>query len=333
MHRCLLSVFAFFASVAVIFAATSTPTNKQNVLERFYVVSHVVSDASPFWYTYVLDVTPTDKGTLVKDIRIAPLNSICTKEITVKAVQRLVPGSTVESVANLSLCSLKKADVESAIKVAKKRSGGATIDDTVGFTIVANCRTRDRFFDLPFVQSLDLDWLKKNKPSVAALYDLSWDVTQRVFGEKFSFYGASSDQDDAFQELGAKIVPDLKAGRYDRPFAADGPLSAVVDDYTGITKDQDPRHVELSDVLHFAKYKAPIFPPLAMQARIQGEVRLKINIDLFTGNVKDVIATSGHPLLQSAAVVAAREWQFQPNAELAESIETGVKFELRCPSQ
>jgi TonB family protein len=335
MHRYLLFVFVIlFASVALICAAASPPAQSTNVLQRFYIVSHVVSDASPFWYNYVLDVKPTEKGALVQEIRIAPLNSYCTSPITVKAVERLLPSSSVKSVAKLPLCSLKEADFVSAIKAASQHGVGS-IDDTVGFTIVAQCGTTGRFFDLPLVESIDLAWLKKNKPSVAALCDLSSNVTQRVFGKEFSFYGVSSDQDEAFQELGAKIVPDLKAGSYDQAFAANDPLSAAMDDYIGIATNQEPTHVELSDVLslHFAKYKAPTFPPLAMQARIKGEVLLKITIDVLTGSVKDVIATSGHPLLQSTAIAAARQWQFQPDAQLPESIETRVKFELRCPSQ
>src|SRR5262249_20102378 len=153
-------VAIFFASVALIFADAGAPANTHNVLETFYVVSHVVSDASPFWYDYVLDVTPAEKGALVQTIRIAPLNSYCTKPITVKAAERLLPSSSVKSVAKLPLCSLTEADVTSAIEAARQR-GSVTIDDTVGFTIVAQCGTTGRFFDLPLAQSIDLTWLKR----------------------------------------------------------------------------------------------------------------------------------------------------------------------------
>jgi TonB family protein len=57
----------------------------------------------------------------------------------------------------------------------------------------------------------------------------------------------------------------------------------------------------------------PEYPPLALQARIAGVVKLRITIDT-TGAVKDLRATSGHPLLVPAALQAAREWRFQPPA-------------------
>src|ERR1700730_5869144 len=108
MHRYLISLFGTLcASVALICAAASRPGQSTNALQSFYVVSHVVSDASPFWYNYILDVKPTEKGALVQEIRIAPLNSYCTGPITVKAVERFLPSSSVKSVAKLPLCSLK----------------------------------------------------------------------------------------------------------------------------------------------------------------------------------------------------------------------------------
>ena len=54
-----------------------TETHEERNLSGFYVVTHVVSDASPFWYEYVLDVKPQGTDVLVREIRIAPLNSSC----------------------------------------------------------------------------------------------------------------------------------------------------------------------------------------------------------------------------------------------------------------
>jgi hypothetical protein len=58
-------------------------THQEKELKGFYVVTHVVSDASPFKYEYVLDVKAQGKDVLVREIRIAPLNSSC-PGITVK---------------------------------------------------------------------------------------------------------------------------------------------------------------------------------------------------------------------------------------------------------
>jgi len=55
----------------------------------------------------------------------------------------------------------------------------------------------------------------------------------------------------------------------------------------------------------------PVYPPLAKQARIQGEVVIDAIIDT-QGNVVQMQVVSGHPLLIPAAVEALRKWRYQP---------------------
>ncbi len=56
------------------------------------------------------------------------------------------------------------------------------------------------------------------------------------------------------------------------------------------------------------QHAQPIYPPLARQTRIQGEVRVKIVTD---GElVREAAAETGHPLLRKAAEDNARTWKF-----------------------
>ncbi|HUA16874.1 MAG TPA: energy transducer TonB [Verrucomicrobiae bacterium] len=55
----------------------------------------------------------------------------------------------------------------------------------------------------------------------------------------------------------------------------------------------------------------PIYPPGALQSRIQGLVVLKILIDK-SGNVSGVELISGHPLLAPAAIAAVKQWIYTP---------------------
>ena len=54
----------------------------------------------------------------------------------------------------------------------------------------------------------------------------------------------------------------------------------------------------------------PVYPPLARQARIQGNVVLHVIIDK-DGNVEQIEVVSGHPLLVQAAVDAVRQWRYK----------------------
>lgn len=74
-----------------------------------------------------------------------------------------------------------------------------------------------------------------------------------------------------------------------------------------------PRRVVTGGVLAGrALYKPePQYPPVAKAARVQGTVTVEIVVDE-EGKVMAAQAESGHPLLQAAAVKAAREWRFSP---------------------
>lgn len=55
----------------------------------------------------------------------------------------------------------------------------------------------------------------------------------------------------------------------------------------------------------------PVYPTLAKQARIQGTVRLSAEVGT-DGTIQSLEVVSGHPLLISAALDAARRWVYQP---------------------
>jgi len=55
----------------------------------------------------------------------------------------------------------------------------------------------------------------------------------------------------------------------------------------------------------------PVYPPVAKAAGAQGPVAVGIVINE-AGEVESAKAISGHPLLQAAAVDAAKEWRFSP---------------------
>ena len=78
----------------------------------------------------------------------------------------------------------------------------------------------------------------------------------------------------------------------------------------------------------------PKYPPLAQQARIQGDVVLTAIIDK-EGNVQHLQLVSGHPLLAPAAIEAAKQWRYKPfllNGEPLE-VETTVTVNFRLHSE
>ena len=64
----------------------------------------------------------------------------------------------------------------------------------------------------------------------------------------------------------------------------------------------------------------PLYPPLARQARIQGNVILHAIIDK-DGRVGELQVISGHPLLVQSALDAVKNWRYQPTQLNGEPVE------------
>ena len=55
----------------------------------------------------------------------------------------------------------------------------------------------------------------------------------------------------------------------------------------------------------------PVYPPLARQARIMGDVKILVGVRQ-DGSVASAEVVSGHPMLSKAAVEAVRQWRYRP---------------------
>jgi len=64
----------------------------------------------------------------------------------------------------------------------------------------------------------------------------------------------------------------------------------------------------------------PAYPPLARQARIQGQVVLRAMISR-EGAIENLQILTGHPLLAPAAVDAVRQWRYRPYVLNGEPVE------------
>ncbi len=76
----------------------------------------------------------------------------------------------------------------------------------------------------------------------------------------------------------------------------------------------------------------PVYPAIAKQARISGQVRLEAIIAK-NGRIENLQVISGHPLLVQAAIEAVRQWVYRPTLLNGEPVEVmtviDVNFGLR----
>jgi protein TonB len=72
---------------------------------------------------------------------------------------------------------------------------------------------------------------------------------------------------------------------------------------------------------------APVYPPLAKQARIQGTVILDAIIAK-DGTIQNLTVKSGHALLIQAALDAVKQWIYQPTLLNTEPVEVSTEIEV-----
>ena len=71
----------------------------------------------------------------------------------------------------------------------------------------------------------------------------------------------------------------------------------------------------------------PIYPPLAMQARISGEVRFTVIIGK-DGNLLNIQLVSGHPLLVAAAQDAVKQYVYRPTLLNGKPVEVVTQVDV-----
>ncbi len=68
----------------------------------------------------------------------------------------------------------------------------------------------------------------------------------------------------------------------------------------------------------------PTYPPLARQARIQGQVVLHAVIGK-DGSIQNLTLVSGHPMLAPAAIEAVKQWRYKPYLLNGEPVEVDTE--------
>jgi periplasmic protein TonB len=69
----------------------------------------------------------------------------------------------------------------------------------------------------------------------------------------------------------------------------------------------------------------PNYPPLARQARIQGQVLLQAQISK-DGSIENLSLISGHPMLAPAAIEAVKQWKYKPYILNGEPVEVETQI-------
>jgi protein TonB len=108
-----------------------------------------------------------------------------------------------------------------------------------------------------------------------------------------------------------------------------GSIASAGSNVAALPKVATPQRVRVSSGVStgmLVRKVNPVYPPLARQARIQGQVVLQAQISK-SGDIENLQLVSGHPMLAPAAIEAVKQWKYKPyllNGEPVE-VETTVQ--------
>jgi hypothetical protein len=302
----------------------AAPRKAGPVPSEFYVVQQFFSDMMSQWANYILDVRPDGDDTVVRLVRIAQVDDYCatnTVQLAEARLKAILPGALV---GRNNPCAVSAEELKRNLH---RFAQLGSIWDTSKFGIVARCGTEEVSLQLPYLELVNEKKMKAEVPRVWRLWNLLCEVQQRAFG-KSPFSDLSGDQRWQLQTTGQAVVPELLSGRFDKGFGGRA-FNALK--YHGPVRSAPQRGRLLNaEQFQFAAFTAPVFPPLALQARISGNVDLVLGVHAKTGEVADPSVISGHPLLASVAYDAARKWRFAPGS-VGDEVRVTIEFEVRCP--
>jgi|SRR5580658_5157845 protein TonB len=121
-------------------------------------------------------------------------------------------------------------------------------------------------------------------------------------------------EEEAPPDLGAGGVPGGVPGGIPGG-SAGGVIGGIVNmQAANIPKIATPQRVRVSQGVSqglLIRRVQPNYPPLAKQARIQGQVVLQAEISK-DGTIQNLQLISGHPMLAPAAIEAVKQWRYKP---------------------
>lgn len=144
---------------------------------------------------------------------------------------------------------------------------------------------------------------------------ISWSVSEAQIEEPLKASFANQTQGEK-KELKTRSAPDT---------GATGTYLGVPGSESGV-----PQRIHVGREVQKAKliqHVEPVYPPLALQAKVSGVVRLNAIIGK-DGTVRNVVLVSGHPLLATAAMEAVRQWTYEPTLLNGQAVEVATQIEV-----
>lgn len=295
------------------------------------------------WEKDLLVAEEQAEGLRVRWFHIVPVDEICAHGNSIRVAERRIAGVSLASlVAGKNPCAVRQSDL------AARRRRHELIFSSIGSSIAARCAGQEHVLSLPRFQMFDSVRVATRIPDAPGLWDLFGAIATAAFGKESPFpatsvlAGADQDSSGSDRLLMEGAIDELTSGRYDSLLERDCDkqrnceqmtFRRLLDDYH--TSELRAHYfvnisIKTAGDFEFSEHPTPAFPPLAKLTRTRGTVRLKLLADPATGEIRDVVLISGHPLLARPTVATVKRWRLKPASTLPTEIEIEAQFAYTC---
>lgn len=296
------------------------------------------SDAFPLQRHGFLDVRMTESGASLRWM-YARTGGLCVSQMQARLVTAEIEREQLERrLRAAGICRFEQRQIQ------RKLGGDRPVDfmDHPTFVgISVTCSGDQRTLYLPDAGHRAKKVYRQGT-RLGNLRSLMWDLTIDAFGPGNPF-AVDDDTDFAHQRAAEPLVTELIAGRYSvsrgacsKPPCEPQAWTPTFKDYRGAIHNGEAASnavtasIEVPEAAEFDAYVAPKYPRLCRQARIQGDIKLRVRVDEDDGRIAEVLATDGHPLLLQAVADVYPRWRFDQTVRAERLAQVIVRFSLMC---
>jgi len=323
IHRVICAILAMCA------IATAKDT-KPLVPEptEFQLGLHTFFDfGPPFDFYELFLVHPSQAGTTIERITVTPPGDACTQPAKVE----IASGSASESISallgNTNPCSISEKDLRRELKRCKH----CLVFSGANLSLQVQCGTENRIIRADI---LDRDMFDANPKTPVRT---SWTMSllaklQNAVGPgvmERPIFSMLANTDKAQPTYDSSALGGVAAGKYDLVFAKSP--HKISELYAAAQVAIPAPTVQLTSIsVQPDSFKAPIYPPIARAAHVQGPVTFKADIGA-NGHLINLKFETAHPMLRGVVEAASAAWEF-PKSAAGRNIEATITFNMNCPA-
>ena len=278
----------------------------------------------PFNYYDLIQIKTDPQGLAVDQVLVTPHGQACMQPATVEERATVLHKTMADFLQGKNPCAIPEKELHKELKRCKK----CLVFSGVAVMVQARCGGTDRRIRIDILDR-DIYDRRTQTPS-----NTSW--TMNLLSQLNQLLGPGSEVKPVFpvepeerrRFPDTALVQAIADGGFDDLFGAQAGISQIV--HEAEQSPPPPPSVSITEVLPISPIspKMPIYPPIAMAARIEGLVNVTFEIGS-EGQMRSIAVIDGPKMLQQSVAEALAGWRF-PESSWGSSGRAAIQFRMNC---